>query len=120
MQYRDGHISTCLIKTLVIYFCAYCACASYIFIIITHFFIYLYSLFVIVVHLFCSLFDSFCFVVRFHFINSFVLPFVVHCFKEKSSILILNCVQVFRSCIPVQHHLYESINIIQQTPPTLS
>jgi hypothetical protein len=94
------------IKTIVNYFfCAYCVCASYI---RYHYllFIYLCLLFVIVVHLFCSLFDSCLFY--------FLISFVVHCFKEKSSILILNCVQVFRSrCSSTPHYLYESINIIQ-------
>jgi hypothetical protein len=52
------------------------------------------------------------------FFNSCVSLLFVRCSKDKSSILILNCVQVFWSCI--QHHLYESINIIQQTPLTLS
>jgi hypothetical protein len=63
------------------------------------------------------------FILLFNFVSSILLLllFIVHCFKEKSSILTLDYVQVFRSrCSSIQHHLYESINIIQQTPPTLS
>ncbi len=59
---------------------------------------------------------SFCCLISF-FIDSFA--FTIRCsLFQRGAILILNCVQVFRSRTP--HHLYESINIIQQTPPTLS
>ncbi len=64
MQYRDGNISTCLIKTLVNYLC--CACCalcqlSYsLFFYRYSLFIYLCSLFIIVfIHLFCSCSFSF-------------------------------------------------------------
>jgi hypothetical protein len=84
------------IKILVNYlFYAYCLCASYI---RYHYLLFIYSclLFVIVIHLFCSLFDFFHIVVRFNFSwILLLLSFIVHCFKEKSSILILNCVKVF-------------------------
>ncbi len=64
----------------------------------------------------------FCFVVRLH--SSPVLCFISHhCLEEKSAILILNFVQVFRSPSSTRYcstSSYESINIIQQTPPTLS
>ncbi len=81
MQYRDGHISTYSIKTLVIYlYCVYCACASLIVFVIYYFCL----LFIVIVHLFCSLFYS--------HRSLFEFCFIVRCSKEKNSILILNCI----------------------------
>jgi hypothetical protein len=147
VQYWDGHISTCLIKTLMIYlYCAYCACASYIFVIITRYLFICALLFIIVVHLFCSLFRLFiCKLFDFIFLQFFAFIYCSLSKREKcnsdpelcSGILILlpvqhhlyasiNIIQQAPVCsgilipLPVQHHLYASINIIQQTPPTLS
>jgi hypothetical protein len=127
MQYQDGHISTCFNKkVLVIY--VYCtdACASQSLFMI-YLFVLSYSL--LIVHLFCSLFDYlFCFRSRQFFDCSL--------FKRKRTILILDCVPgisipcyLFKyplnrrstccTCSSIQHHHIESINIIQQTPPTL-
>ncbi len=75
-------------------------------------------------------FVQFSFVVRLFCFHSHWALFVLLLFKRKRTILTLNSVQVFRSRyttdgpaihqVPVQHHHLESINIIQQTPPTLS
>ncbi len=115
MQYQDGHISTCFNKkVLVIYILYRCLCQL---VIIRDLFICaLYLL--LVIHLFCSLFDYlFCF----HSHRFFACLL----FKRKrnnsdpepcSGISILYpC-----TCSSIQHHHFESINIIQQTPPTLS
>ncbi len=118
MQYRDGHISTCFNKDTVIYILCICSCQLFV---IQYLFICAYlfiigrSFILFIVRLFTSLLLVF-------------IPhrfFVYCCSKAKRTILILNHVQVFRSrCTrwrtPVHHHQYESINIIQQTPPTLS
>jgi hypothetical protein len=127
VQHRDSPISTCFNKDT--YF-------VHIVFVPVIFVISLFTLFVLVVQycrsfilfivqlLFVLLFDSFFF--NSFFFNSFfsillLLSFVVLCFKEKGSILILNCVQVFQSrCSSTSHHLFDSINIIQQTPSTLS
>jgi hypothetical protein len=124
VQYRDGHIPTCFNKGTreLFMLCIVCFVP-----VIIHnccsLFIYLCLLFII-----CRSFILF--VVRLFYLfyclisflnDSLLLLFVVHCFKEKSSILTLDYVQVFRPhCSSTQHHLYESINIILQTPPTLS
>jgi hypothetical protein len=74
VQFRDGHISTCLIKTLVIYLCcAYCACASYnsLSLLVIYLFVLRYSLLSFIYFVYCSTF-IFCFVVRFFFIDSLV------------------------------------------------
>ncbi len=123
MQYRNGHISTCFNKDTreLCILCIMCLCQSH-------------SLSLVVIYLFVLVIRYCCsfilYIVRFfiRFIIQYnsslillLLSFVVHCFKEKSSILILNCLQVFRSrCSSTPNHLYKSINIIQQTPPTLS
>ncbi len=67
------------------------------------------------------------FIVRYLFCFHFHRFLVYLLFKRERAILILNCVQVFRSHwqlpvqVPiVQHHHLESMNIIQQTPLTLS
>jgi hypothetical protein len=58
VQYRDGHISTYIIKTLVIYLCcAYCACASYIFIIATPYFLFVLRYLLLSFIYFALLFD---------------------------------------------------------------
>ncbi len=122
MQYRDGHISTCLIKTLVIYLCCgYCACASYLFIIVTR-----YYLFVLRIRycrsfiLFCSLFD-YLFVLLFYFISHRFFCFI-HCslFKREkynsdpelcSDILILHTCST--SSIQVnKHHTADSTDFV--------
>ncbi len=53
MQYQDGHISTSLIKKLVIYLLCIYASASYLFVIAIRYLFIRARLFVIVVHLFC-------------------------------------------------------------------
>ncbi len=97
-QYRDSHISTCLIKTHVIYlYCVYGHCASYGYLLFVYrysLFIYLCSLSIVIINLFHALFDfhsSCC--------STFVLLrlfcfslFIVHCSKEKLFILILDCI----------------------------
>ncbi len=75
-----------------------------------------YSLFV--VHLFvvhCS--TIYFIIVYFHFLS--ILCFICW-LKEKRTILILNLCSGISIPLPANHHQYESINIIQQTPPTLS
>jgi hypothetical protein len=87
MQYQDGHISTCgaIKNTRDIYIHSAYACASY-----SLFVIYLFVLFysLLIVHLFCSLFD--------HLFCSFSSTLCLLVVQKK--ILILNRVQVFRSC----------------------
>ncbi len=95
-------------------------------------FYYCCSLFIIVVHLFCSLFDF-----RSLFCSTFVSfdsyafhSFVVHCSKEKDSILILDCIPgiliplyekyLLYHCTRIPSPSSKSINIIHQTAPTLS
>jgi hypothetical protein len=82
---------------------------------------YLCSYSLLIVHLFCSLFDYlFCF----HFS---LIPYLFIVQKKKSNsdpelcsgISILLPVKTEEVPV-VQHHHLESINIIQQTPPTLS
>ncbi len=123
MQYQDGHISTCFNeKILVIYiYCIY-ACASWSLFVI-YLFVLAYSL--LIVYLFCSLFDYlFCF----HF-HRFFAYLVFKREKNNSdpelcsgiSIPLTEEVPVVpATCSSIQHHHFESINIIQQTPPTLS
>jgi hypothetical protein len=120
VQCRDGHISTCLIKTLVNYlYCAYCALCQLLFNICLS--LSVIYLFVLVIRHCCSFI---LFIVRLfiHVVIQFqsfrLFAFIVFCAKQNGSILILDYVQVFRSC--EQHHLCKSINIIQQTAPTLS
>ncbi len=106
------------IKTIMIYI--YCACVLVPV-------IYSLSLFVIyllvpihllfVVNLFCSLFDYLFYCCLFYF-SSILVLFVVQ--KEKRTILILNLCSGILIPLNVHHHQYESIIIIQQTPPTLS
>jgi hypothetical protein len=83
VQYRDVHISTCLIKTLVIHL--YCARASYLFVIVTRYLFIFASLFVIVIHSFCLLFD-YLFVLRSDFIFQRFFAFI-HCspFKRENN-----------------------------------
>jgi hypothetical protein len=69
-------------------------------------------LFVIVIHLFCSLIDYLLFIVVSF---SSILCFVVQEKKNNSDPEL-----EFRYFDPANHHQYKSINIIQQTPPTLS
>jgi hypothetical protein len=65
-----------------------CMCQLIVFIIY-----YCCLLFIVVVHLFCSLFDLHLFFVRHLFFQFFAFHlFVVHCSKEKDSILILDCI----------------------------
>ncbi len=114
MQYRDGHISTCFIKTLVIYsYCAYyalCQLSNSLFFYRYLLFIYLCSLLIIVFHLFCSCLSSFIF-----FLN-FSSLFVVQKKKINSDPGLYS-----RYLDPTyHHHLCKSINIIQKTAPTLS
>jgi hypothetical protein len=120
VQYRDAHISTCFNKDTCDLFmlCILSSCQLFI-IICAH-----YSLLSFIHFVHCSTLSLFCCSILF-FINSFVLPFVVHYFEEKSAILILNCVQIFWSRCSRLSNLQtiintDSINIIQQTPPTLS
>jgi hypothetical protein len=84
VQCRNDHISTFSIKTLVI---IYIVCNVYVQLIVFIIY-YCCSLFIVVVHLFCSLFDLHSF-----FCSTSILcfSFVVHCSKEKDSILILDC-----------------------------
>ncbi len=90
MQYRDGHISTCLIKTLGIYL--YCA---YMLVPVIH------SLSLFVIYSFVLVYSllSFIYFVHCSTIYSFVVfipyQFFVCCSREKITILILNCVQIF-------------------------
>ena len=97
MQCQDGHISTCLIKTLVNYLCCAYFALCQLFICYRYslpVFIYLCSLFIIDIILFCSLFDfSSTLLFDFVLLRSFCFSsFFVYCSKEKSSILILDCV----------------------------
>jgi hypothetical protein len=80
----------------IVYMCIV-LCASYCYsLFVYHYllFIYLCLLFIIVIHLFRSLFDfSFTLCSTFVLIWFFCFPlFIVHCSKEKSSILILDCI----------------------------
>jgi hypothetical protein len=120
-----SHLNMFSIKkdTRNIFDCIKCLCQLFV---IRVRYLCLYSL--LIVHLFCSLFNYlFCF----HF-HQCLLVFLLF-EKRKRIILTLNRVQVFRSRsstrkaeeVPVDgylfhHHHLESINIIQQTPPTLS
>jgi hypothetical protein len=80
VQYRDGHISTCSIKTIVIYFyCVYCV------------FSYRYSLFIYC----CFIINRCCSFILFmpnsiHSLFDFCSFFIVQ--KRKDSILILDCI----------------------------
>jgi hypothetical protein len=107
VQCQDCHISTCFNKDTrkLFMLCILCfvpVIYSYLFIYLLFvycylLFIYWCSLFIIVVHLFCSLFD-FSFTLLFDFVRfrSSSIPllslFIVHCSKEKNSILILDCI----------------------------
>ncbi len=120
VQYRDGHISTCLIRTLVIYLCyAYCACASYIFVIVTRYLFicasYLLLSFIYSVH--CSIINSF--VVRFHSSSTLLLHSLFIVWKEKVQFWSWTVIRYFNP-ITCSILSYESINIIKQNPPTLS
>jgi hypothetical protein len=119
--YWDSHISTCSIKTLVIYLhilCISCLCQLIVFVIY-----YCCSSFIIVVHLFCSLFNS----------NLFFVRLLFHCslFKRKRFNSdpglysryfdpIIPADQQFTVVQEYHHHICKSINIIHQTAPTLS
>ncbi len=105
VQYQCGHISTYFNKDtreLQYLYCACCALCqlsihnrSSLFLIVYRYslFIYLCSLFIIVVHLFFPLFDFYSFCFRFCSFSILLLSlFVVHCSKEKSSVLILDSV----------------------------
>jgi uncharacterized membrane protein len=105
------------IKTLMIYIYIYCAYVL-VPVICYSLFIYLCSLFIIC----CSFIFVHCstiyfIIVYFHF--SSILCFICW-LKEKRTILILNLCSGISIPLPANHHQYESINIIQQTPPTLS
>ncbi len=106
VQYRDGHISTCSIKTLVIYlYCAYCALCQFLY----SLFINCCSLLIIVVHLFCSLLDS----------HLFFVQLLFHCSLFKRKRLNSDPRLYSRYFDPAyHHHLCKSINIIHQTAPT--
>jgi hypothetical protein len=76
----------------------------------TYLFVLSYSL--LIGHLFCALFDYlFCFI-------SFDYSFV-YCSKEKNHSDPERCSGI-SILLTVHHHQYESINIIQQTPLSLS
>ncbi len=117
MQYWDGHILTCLIKTLVIYlYCAYYACASYLFVWLFVIFAS-YSLLSFIYFVRCLTIHSFCCLISF-LINS--LLFRCSLFKRGKTNSDPELYSGISIPSTVQHHQYESINIIQQTPPTLS
>jgi hypothetical protein len=99
MQYQDGHISTCFNeKILVIYILCICLCQ----LVVIRYLFTCVCLFVIN--------RSFIlFIVRLFVLFSFSLDsLLIYCSKEKRKTLILNRVQVFRSCylfkylLPVQ------------------
>jgi hypothetical protein len=90
VQFLDGHISTFSIKTLVIYLC----CAEIHVPVKSWIILLLLLVTIIVVRLFvhCSTFIH-SFVRLFVLFDSFAFhSFVVHCSKEKDSILILDCI----------------------------
>ncbi len=83
MQYQDSHISTCLIKTVIYLYCAYYACASYIFVIFTRIYLFVlcYSLLSFIYFVHCSIFILFC--CSTSFLIGSLLLFVVHCLKRE-------------------------------------
>ncbi len=96
MQCQDGHISTCLIKTLVNYLCcAYCALCQLLFVICLSLSLFIifarYSTLSLIYFVHCSTFHPRCGSIRFFSILLFS-SFFVHCSREKSLILILDCV----------------------------
>jgi hypothetical protein len=124
VQYRDSHISTYSIKTLVIYlYCAYCAlCQLIVFVIY-----YCCSLFIVVIYLFSLLLDSHLLFVRL-LINCFLFKrekiqfwswTVFHVFRSRSSTR-CTCSTLVPAEQEYRQHLCKSINIIHQTAPTLS
>ncbi len=88
-----------------------CLC-QLLFVIVIYYLFICALLFIIVINLFCSLIDYLLLVVVSF---STFLCFVVQEKKNNSDPEL-----VFRYFDPAKHHQYESINIIQQTPPTLS
>ncbi len=107
------------IKTLVIYLCcAYCACASYIFVIITRYLFICahYSLLSFIYFVHCSTLYLFCGSISFSSIPLFYHSLFI---VSKRKVQFWSWT-VFRYFDPVQVQHHESINIIQQTPPTLS
>jgi hypothetical protein len=116
-----------LLKTIVNYLCcAYCALCQLLFVIHYLLFIYLCSLFLLsfIYFVHCSTFPS-TFLFELFFFDSFV--FIILCALFKREKIQFNsdpglCSRYFNPIVPVQvhHHLCKSINIIQQTAPTLS
>jgi hypothetical protein len=90
------------IKTLVIYIYVHmCSCQL----------VPIYTLLSFIYFVHCSTIYSFVFISH---------QFFVLLFKRKRTILILNLFSGISIPLTVHHHQYESLNIIQQTPPTLS
>ncbi len=120
MQYQDGHISTCFNKKILMIYIVHMLVP-----VTRHsLFIYLCSLFIINRSFILFIVQLF---VLFSF-SSILCLFVVQ--KRKGTILILDRVpRISILCylfkypllyLTYHHHRFESINITQQTPPTLS
>jgi hypothetical protein len=124
MQYQGGHISTCFNeRILVIYILYICMCQL----------VVIHDLFICAL-LFVINRSLILFIVRLFVLFSFHRFFAYLLFKREKnnsdpepcsgiSILLTEEVPYRLYLLPVnymQHHRYESINIIQQTPPTLS
>ncbi len=130
MQCRDGHISTCLIKTLVNYLCcAYCALCQlsirYLFIVVHYLFICAhYSLLSFIYFVHCSTFHPCCCSIL-SFFDSFT--FIILCALFKREKIQFNsdpglCSRYFD---PVQVNLHTTSSMWvnkhhKQTAPTLS
>jgi hypothetical protein len=96
--------------------CIY-ACASYLFFIVIRYLFTCARFFDIFVHLFCSLCDNL-FVLLF---ISFLIDSLIYLlFKREKNISDPELCSGISITLTVNHHQHESINIIQQTPPSLS